>query len=61
MDAWLYKVLKDALSLHEINDQQAKQLLKRLICVIFPDKKQTHEISQNEGEKNGTDRTNRES
>ena len=58
MDAWLYKVLKDALSLHEINDQQAKQLLKRLICVIFQDKKQTHEISQNEGEKNGTDRTN---
>lgn len=39
MDTWLYRVLKDTLDLHKINEQQAKELLNRLLRTIFPDEK----------------------
>ena len=39
MDTWLFRVLKDTLSLHEIDDQQAKTLLSRILSALFPNEK----------------------
>ena len=61
MDTWLFKVLKDTLLLHEIDDHQAKRLLDRIIFVLFPHEKNTHRMLKNEETENGINRTNRKS
>lgn len=35
MDNWLYRVLKDAMALHTVTDDQAKTLLGRLMDALF--------------------------